>query len=101
MGWVNPKTNEIVAYLPAVRPALDAAQARGVSAAKGLLAEHDHPGGAKITKSKGKLDRYVIMEDDDSGAGEPAAAAIEYGGTTSEGKPIEGLHILGRTLGMI
>lgn len=101
MGWVNPKTNEIVAYHRGVRPALAEAQTRGVAAAKGFLAEHDHPGGVSIKKSKGKLDRYVVMEDDDSGRGEPAAAAIEYGHTTSEGRPVEGLHILGRTLGSI
>lgn len=85
---------DTVAHLKGVRAELKVERDVIYGKARALFAEHDHPGGARIGKSSGNVDAYVNL--DDAGG---AAGAIEFGHTTSSGKPVEGLHVLRRAMG--
>lgn len=82
-----------IARLKDVRAELKAERDSIYGRARANLAPHDNPGGCKVTKTSGAVDYFVNLDDGD---GVPAAAAIEFGWTTKNGKPVEGLHILGR-----
>lgn len=86
-----------VARLPEVRASVRksteglASLARLFAAAHGISA-------ARITVTSGKVDSFVNFIDDDTGKNEPAAAAIEFGGTFKNGRHQKGLHILGNAV---
>ena len=100
MAWVDPRLDEIIAGHRGVRGVLREIRDDGAARAKALLAPHDQTGGSKITKSRGKIDFFWSLEDADDGPGEPAAYAIEFGYST-DGAPVQGLHIIGRSAGSI
>lgn len=111
------KTEKALAYLPSVGVGLDRAQAEIAANARALLEEvHAEPdytgdGDSRITTSRGKVDRYVELNDE---RGDEAAAAIEFGRSgfsyqrrTKDGHtitvhvgPAEGKFILTRASGI-
>lgn len=82
---------KIAAQLKGVRGELRTEAAKIADRAKGLLAPHDHPGGAKITTSRGGIDYFANLDDEDGDAG-----AIEAGGVRPDGSYQPGLHIMRR-----
>jgi len=91
---IDPKIASTVSHLKGVTSELKVERDRIYGKARALFAEHDHPGGARIGKSSGRVDAYVNLDDDGGAAG-----AIEFGHTTTSGKPVEGLHVLRRAMG--
>lgn len=91
---VYDKIEKALASQPEVRAELKAQRDVIYAKARALFAQHDHPRGARITKASGRVDYYVCLDDEGG-----AAAAIEYGHTTKDGKAVEGLHVLRRAMG--
>ena len=91
--------NRDVARKPGVRASVLANAEEVAMNARMIAAPHGSLS-SRISVEQGDVDAYVVMTDDDTGKNEPAAAAIEFGGTFKDGHTQEGLHILGRATGM-
>lgn len=89
------RLNDIIAHEPGVGGVLDEVQARIAASARATLARHHHSGAAQITTTKGRLDRYVNLDDS---RGQNAAAAIEYGHIAPNGRFVPGIHALSGAL---
>lgn len=63
------------------RPAVESAVLEIGTRAEGLLAEHHHSGDAYIDVGMGRIDGYVILNDE---RGQLAAMSIEYGRQPNE-----------------
>ncbi|WP_279586373.1 DUF5403 family protein [Cumulibacter soli] len=89
--------NRSVARNPKVKAAVRentetiAANARVFAAPHGTLA-------SRISTEYGDVDGYVVMSDNGKKKNEPAAAAIEFGGTFKNGRTQKGLRVLGRAV---
>lgn len=101
MAEIDPNLHYILSTNRGVRGELREVRDRAYSAASGLLAGHKDKGKVKLKKSSGRVDQYVELVDADTGKGEPAAAAIEFGHTAPDGTPVEGIHVLRRALGSL
>lgn len=95
----HDEVNAYIAHMRGVRTAV-AAEGRKIQArAEALFAEHDRPGGHRIVGEKGLTDYTVSLEG-------PVPIVIEFGRegfTRPDGRyvgPMEGLHILGRAIGL-
>lgn len=88
------RCNKIVSYQAGVGATLEAHAQRMAAIAWGVLSEHRHAGDAEITVTKGKLDRYVNLDDT---RGQRAAAAIEFGHFAPNGRWVEGIHAITRS----
>lgn len=66
------KLTKLIAVLPEVQAAVDDHTADIGTEAEAILAAHYHEGDSKIVVDKGKVDGYVILEDE-------AAMSIEFG----------------------
>lgn len=92
MAWVNPKAPAIVAKMPGVRKAV-AAEGRAIAArARANLSAHRQPGQPRHTRIsvESRSPDYLVHMTDPHGA----VVAIEYGGTRSDGRVVQGLYIL-------
>lgn len=69
-----------------------AANARMLAAPHGTLA-------SRISAEIHDVDGFVVMTDAGKAKNEPAAAAIEFGGTFKNGRQQKGLRILSRAVG--
>lgn len=83
-----------VAQLAGVRAELRTEAQAIAGRAKALFAEHDQPGGAKVTTSRGGIDYFANLDDEDGNAG-----AIESGGVMPNGEYQPGLHVMRRAAG--
>lgn len=82
--------NKRLANLPSVQDAVLDERDQIARRAKTLFAQHDRPGGHKITTSRKRPDASVWLEG-------PAPVAVELGHFTPDGsKFVDGLHIIGR-----
>ena len=90
MATVSKFAVSVVAKLRGVRGEVKTQAEIVASRAEGIFASHDHPGGAKITTSRGSKSDYFANLDDPDGAAIP----IEFGGTRRDGTPFEGLHVM-------
>lgn len=97
MATVNPNIGRIMARDKGVRAAVRAKRDEIAAAADGFFAEHDNPGGHKITKTNGRVDAFVNLDG-------PAPLSVEFGHwqDTKEGPEfVEGLHILTRAVAAV
>lgn len=75
--WVGgKKITKVIAQHEEVQRALDERMAFYAAKAEGILLHHRHSGDSRITTEKGKVDRYVVLDDT---RGLLAALSIEYG----------------------
>ena len=91
MLYSDQGLNRKIAHEGYVARVLDEVAAGVASRASGILAAHRHSGAAQITRTKGRLDRYVNLDDS---RGQHAAAAIEYGHVAPNGRFVPGVHAL-------
>lgn len=98
MAEVDPRLHYILSVNRGVRDELREVRDRVYDGAGAVLAGHRDDGKVKLTKTSGRVDQYVNLVDGDTGKGEPAAAAIEFGHTTPNGTAVEGIHALRRGL---
>lgn len=86
--------NKKLAKLPEVQAVLDTKREEIYAKAQALFAEHHKTGEHEITKSDGRVDKYVNIDG-------PGALSIEEGhfdGYRGKRRYVEGLHILGRAI---
>lgn len=95
--------NYILKNLGPVQDALDKEADEIAAKAEVNLAAHRYKGRARITKTRGKVDRYVNLEDRKGGPKDSVAAwAIEYGHYNHRtGKWTQGIYVLTRAAGLI
>lgn len=87
MVRVDPRADEIIAYLPGVRDAVHAAAEEIAGRARATLARHRDSGDAHIEVTHGATDAHVSLVDE-------AALSIEYDHFTPDGTPVPGLRVL-------
>lgn len=87
----NQPIEKFLARLPGVQAELQSQATSAATRARALLLKHRDEGVAKITVDRGRIDRYVVLED-------RAALSIEYGRKPNENGRggMEGLYILHR-----
>jgi hypothetical protein len=95
MAYVPRSINSDVARMRPVQDELDQVARRIEGRASALLSQHRDRGHARIVSSRGKVDRFVSLDDE---RGYPAAAAIEFGHLREDGTFVEGIHVLGRSI---
>lgn len=95
MAYVPRSINSDVARVREVQDKLDQVAQRIADRASALLAQHRHEGHARIVSSRGRVDRFVSLDDE---RGYPAAAAIEFGHLRKDGTFVEGIHVLGGSI---
>lgn len=95
MAKVYKNVNARVAHKKGVINAVDD-HASGIERrAESELSQHRDTGHLQVTVQKLDTDRVISLVDSDTGKGEPAAAAIEYGYTDPHtGEFHDGLYIL-------
>jgi hypothetical protein len=99
------KLTKIVALHRTVQSRLDQEAVEGAYRAEAELIQHRQDGHASIDVEEGKVDRYVVLDDE---RGLKAALSIEYGRkatgfdieTGDEYGGMEGLFILHRAMGL-
>lgn len=75
--WVGgKKITKVIAQHEEVQRTLDERMAFYAAKAEGILLHHRHSGDSQITTERGKIDRYVVLDDT---RGLLAALSIEYG----------------------
>ncbi|WP_405978861.1 DUF5403 family protein [Streptomyces sp. NBC_00158] len=70
------KLEEFIARMPGVQRSLDEARFEVAARAEALLLQHRQEGHASIDVEDGRIDKYVILDDE---RGKDAALSIEYG----------------------
>ncbi|MER7111206.1 DUF5403 family protein [Streptomyces sp. NPDC000229] len=70
------KLEEYIARMPGVQRSLDEARFEVAARAEALLLQHRQEGHAHIDVEDGRIDKYVILDDE---RGKDAALSIEYG----------------------
>lgn len=99
MAVVYKNTSEKVAHLAPVRAAVRSEAAEVASKAESLISG-DGSTTLGVEVGHGSTDALVSLVDNDTGRGEPAAAAIEYGHTAPNGRWVEGKWYLHRAAGL-
>jgi hypothetical protein len=86
--------NKKLAQMPEVQAILDVKREEIYAKAQALFAEHHKTGEHEVTKSDGRVDKYVNIDG-------PGALSIEEGhfnGYKGKRKYVEGLHVLRRAI---
>ncbi|GAA5081544.1 MULTISPECIES: DUF5403 family protein [Nocardia] len=89
--------NRLISHLPGVIKAVSDQAHTVADIARAKLAEHRHDGHSTVTVTHGEVDAFVNLDDS---RGVKAAAAIEYGHVTKEGKHVPGLYVLTDAAGL-
>jgi hypothetical protein len=86
---INADCDSVVAHLPGVVEAVASEARGGARRAEAILSGHHRTGAAHITVTHGVTDSFVNLVDPGG-----AAAAIEFGHTTKQGRGVEGIHAI-------
>lgn len=92
MAQVFKNANRVAARAKETQRELDHVTIRGAAKADAILAEHEDTGASYIEWEKGRVDRFVILNDE---RGLGAAMSIEFGRKLSDGRrttPVYALH---------
>lgn len=93
MSNVYKNTNRTVAKLDEVLAELDAVADEIAGRAEANLAAHRDDGEHRITRTRGRVDRFVNLDG-------PAAESVEFGHFTPDGRRVPGLRILRDAAGL-
>jgi hypothetical protein len=98
VATVYARIESRIARQPFVKAAVRAERDKVADIAKGLFAEHDNPGGHKITTTNSrKTDAFINMDG-------PAPLSVEFGHFAAQSADgdiprfVEGLHIFSRAI---
>lgn len=92
MAWVDPNIAAEMAHAPEIHTAVLLQRDEIATAAKGLFAAHNNPGGHEIATIDEPVDALVSLEG-------PAPLSVEFGHWTPNHEThVEGLHILSRAV---
>lgn len=93
MAEVSKYCDKIVAEQKGVKAEVKVAAENVAAHARRELAAHRDTGASKITVTRGKIDSFANLDDENAGA-------IEWGDLHPDGRPIPGLHIMARAAGV-
>lgn len=93
MGWVHPRTNEIVAGLPGVQAEVSALAVRQHAKVIAKASRHIDTGRliSNITIENHRKGKAIVFHD-------PAILSLNYGHHTKKGRWVEGIHIIEEAL---
>ncbi|CAM4098660.1 DUF5403 domain-containing protein [Nocardia ninae] len=100
MGVVmsQARMNKLISNLPGVVKAVADTAGDVADRAKAKLAAHRHQGHAEVTVTHGDVDSFVNLVD--TKGKQKAAAAIEFGHVSKDGKLTPGLYIITGAAGL-